>query len=144
MWLFLLGPSIIVNIKPSVQNILFEGGRPDRKNIDTLTILAPFFIIFKSNYSFEKCWFVHFLRRRGSEKLCVLYTHLNVDNYWQPVRGLAVVLITLRMSEMPQYCLPIHLLSQHTSNNHILNKAILTHSNPCIPQHTQRDGRWSH
>ncbi len=38
-------------------------------------------------FIFAKCWYVHFLRERGSEKVYVLYTHLIVDNYGRSLKG---------------------------------------------------------
>ncbi len=48
---------------------------------------SPFIIIFMANYPFEKMLiFTLFDGRGGSEKVYVLYTHLNVDNYGQPLK----------------------------------------------------------
>ncbi len=53
------GPSIIVNVKLGVQNILFflGGGGNGGKNVDSVHFqhISPFYIIFLTNYPFEKC-----------------------------------------------------------------------------------------
>ncbi len=70
-------------------NILFFRGRSMGKTFCfcTLSTFWPiiFFIIFMANYRFEKCWCVPFWGGGGYEKVYVLYTHLNVDNYGWPL-----------------------------------------------------------
>ncbi len=76
-----MGPSIIVNILPSVQNLLGDDWKK-KLILYTFNILTLFFV---ANYLFEKCY-VHFLREEGNLRKCVLYTHLKVDNYEWPLK----------------------------------------------------------
>ncbi len=76
--------SIIANIKLSLQNILFSGERRSmEKNVDSIHFqhFSPFFIICIANLLMCTLF-----EGEGSEKVYVLYTNLNVDNYGQPLR----------------------------------------------------------
>ncbi len=76
------GPSIIVNIKLGVQNLLFKGGGQWKKFIlYTFNIFDNFFLSFSWQIiHFKNVDMYTFLGVGGSEKVYGLYTHLNVDN----------------------------------------------------------------
>ncbi len=81
------------------------------KNADSVHFqyFNPFFFIFMANYSFKKCWCVHFLR---CENVNVLYTHLSDDNYGLPLTRIELNHLCTSNSEYVSLCLcfftPLH------------------------------------
>ncbi len=80
-------PPIIVNIEPSVQNLLFYvGGGVNgiKRWFRTLSTFHPFSFFFMANYLFEKCWFVHFWDGIGVSE-SMFCTLINFFHYGWPL-----------------------------------------------------------